>query len=175
MLARADHLKEVSEKDLKNVWDQLAKEYLELDFVRQKDKAYKIDTVDKLQAAVKISDLVSFETIEKLTLRLQAGKRSADLSFAKYALREPAFADHSARYFVYGHTHHHETVPLDYDEVDGNHMYFNSGTWHTYFDLARKNPNEKKFVPYKALTYITFYKKHEHDDRDFETWSGAYA
>jgi UDP-2,3-diacylglucosamine pyrophosphatase LpxH len=175
MLAKADRLKEVGEKDLKDVWDRLAEEYLELDFVRRKDKSFKFDIVDKLQAAVKISKLVSFETIEKLTLRLQAGKRSSDISFAKHALREPSFLDHSARFLVYGHTHHHETVPLEYDEVQGNSIYFNSGTWHTYYDLARKDPNEKKFVPYKALTYITFYKPHEHDDRSFETWSGAYA
>ena len=80
-----------------------------------------------------------------------------------------------ANYIVYGHTHHHETIPLDYHAVEGNQIYFNSGTWHTYYDLARRNPAERKFIPYKALTYITFYKSHEHDDRNFETWSGAYA
>jgi DNA-binding TFAR19-related protein (PDSD5 family) len=175
MLARANMLNEVSEKELKEVWDRLAGEFLELDFVRRKDKSFKFDIVDKLQAAVKLSSLVSFETIEKLTLRLYAGKRPSNRSFSRYALEEPAFLDHSARFFVYGHTHHHETIPLDYDEVDGHHIYFNSGTWHTYYDLARKNPNEKKFVPYKALTYITFYKPQEHDGRSFETWSGAYA
>ena len=175
MLARANILNDVGEQDLKKIWDRLAEEFLELDFVREKDKAYKLDIVDKLQAAVRISRLVSFDTVEKLTLRLQTGKRSGDPSFAKHALKEPAFLNHSARYIVYGHTHHHETVPLDYNEAEGNHIYFNSGTWHTYYDLARKDPNEKKFVPYKALTYITFYKKHEHDDRNFETWSGAYA
>jgi len=175
-LAMENKLNKVTEKDLKGVWDKLAEEYLELDIVRRADKAFKFDIVDKMQAAIKISELVSFETIEKLTLRLQSGKRSSvDFSFAKHALKEPAFLDHSARYFVYGHTHHHETIPLEYNEVAGNHIYFNSGTWHTYYDLARKDPTEKKFVPYKALTYVTFYKPHEHDDRNFETWSGAYA
>jgi UDP-2,3-diacylglucosamine pyrophosphatase LpxH len=169
-------MNDLTEEKLKKVWDDLADQYLNLDFVRSKDKSFEIDLVDKLQLAIKISKLVSFETLDTLILRLQ-GRRGAgiDHSFASHALQEPAFLDGSARYIVYGHTHHHETVPLDYSETGGNQIYFNSGTWHTYFDLARKNPTEKKFVPYKALTYITFYKPHEHDERNFETWSGAYA
>jgi hypothetical protein len=161
---------------LKKVWDELASEFLELEFVKQADQAFKFDVVDKFQAILFLSTLASFETIDTITLRLQSGKHAkTDLSFAKNALHEPALLDGSANYIVYGHTHHHETVPLDFDSVKGNQIYFNSGTWHTYFDLARRDPSERKFIPYKALTYITFYKKHEHDDRNFETWSGAYA
>ena len=175
-LEMRDELKDLKQDELKNVWDQLADEFLELDFVRERDKAFQFDAVDKLQAIVKISKLLSFESLDTLALRLQGKNNSgSDVSFAKYALQEPAFLDNSARYIVYGHTHHHETIPLDYDDIGGNQIYFNSGTWHTYFDLARKNPVEKKFIPYKALTYITFYKDQEHDDRNFETWSGAYA
>jgi hypothetical protein len=114
--------------------------------------------------------------VDNLIFRIQNRRVSGDdKSFAEHALEEPAFLDNSARYIIYGHTHHHETIPLDFDEVGGNQIYFNSGTWHTYFDLARKDPKEKKFIPYKALTYITFYKDDEHDERHFETWSGAYA
>ena len=164
------------EKELKKVWDKLASEFLELDFVRRADKAYRFDLVNKLQAIIFLSKLVSFEAADRLTLRMQSGRRSkTDRSFVSYALKEPALLDHSANYIVYGHTHYHETIPLDNDNTRGNQIYFNSGTWHTYYDLARKNPTERKFVPYKALTYITFYKPHEHDDRKFETWSGAYA
>jgi len=120
--------------------------------------------------------VISLDTIDSLIFRLQnRGTASGERSFARFALKEPSFVDNTARYIVYGHTHHHETVPLDYDDIGGNQIYFNSGTWHTYFDLARKDPTEKKFIPYKALTYITFYKDDEHDERHFETWSGAYA
>lgn len=175
-LAMENKLNRVGENELKKVWDRLAEEFLQLDFVKQMDKAFKFDIVDKLQAVVKITKLVSLETIEKLTFQMQGGKRSRiDRSFYSHALKEPAFLDRSANYIVYGHTHHHETIPLDYDSVNGNQIYFNSGTWHTYFDLARKDPRERKFIPYKYLTYITFYKPEEHDERDFETWSGAYA
>jgi UDP-2,3-diacylglucosamine pyrophosphatase LpxH len=169
-------LKEVSEKKLKKIWDDLADKFVRLEFVKSKDRPFKIDIVDKMQAAIKISELISLEMLDKLIYRIQKRRIfGGDSSFAENALKEPAFLDDTARYIVYGHTHHQETVPLDFDEHGGNQIYFNSGTWHTYFDLARKNPQEKKFVPYKALSYITFYKDNEHDDRHFETWTGAYA
>ncbi len=62
---------------------------------------------------------------------------------------------------VYGHTHHHEVVPLD--SFPGalcptNQMYINSGTWHTYYDLAINKPEEQKFIPYQALTYLASIK-----------------
>ncbi len=175
-LAMENMLKDVNESELKRIWDDLAEKFLELDFVKSKDRPFKFDVVDKMQAAIKISKLISFETLDKLIFRLQnRGVSSNGHSFAEYSLKEPAFIDNSARYIIYGHTHHHETIPLDFDDLGGNQIYFNSGTWHTYFDLARKDPKEKKFVPYKALTYITFYKDNEHDGRQFETWSGAYA
>jgi hypothetical protein len=174
-LAKQNMLARGGENELKKVWDRLADEFLELDFVKQADKAFEFDVVDALQAGIKLSKLVSFETIDKLTLRLQGGKKRGDLSFTKHALLEPAFLERSARYFVYGHTHHQETVALEHDAALGDQVYFNSGTWHTYFDLARNNPRQKRFVPYKAITYVTFYKDDEHDERRFETWTGAYA
>ena len=175
-LALENKIKKARQDELKKVWDQLADNLLHLDFVRQADKAFKFDLVDKMEIAIKISRAISFDKIDDLVFRFQSrSSAGGDRSFARFALQEPAFLDNSARYIVYGHTHHHETVPLDYDEVGGNQIYFNSGTWHTYFDLARKDPTEKKFIPYKALTYITFYKDYEHDERHFETWSGAYA
>jgi hypothetical protein len=169
-------LKDASEKNIKKIWDDLGDKFINLQFVRSKDRPFKIDIVDKMQAAIQISKLTSLETLDNLVYKIQNRRIfGGDHSFAENALREPAFIDDTARYIIYGHTHHQETIPLDYDEQGGNQIYFNSGTWHSYFDLARKDPKEKKFVPYKALTYITFYKDNEHDDRHFETWSGAYA
>ncbi len=175
-LTMENKLKQVRETDLKSIWDELADNFLHLDFVRDANKAFEFDMVDKMGLAIKISKVISLDTIDNLVFRLQNRKSAGtDRSFVNFALQEPAFLDNTARYIVYGHTHHHETIPLDFDDIGGNQMYFNSGTWHTYFDLARKDPTEKKFIPYKALTYITFYKDDEHDERHFETWSGAYA
>lgn len=175
-LTLENKLLKARQAELKRIWDELADNFLQLDIVRQADKSFDFDLVDTMQLVIKISKVISMETIDSLVFRLQSRKRAGvDRSFARFALDEPAFLDNTARYIVYGHTHHHETIPLDYSDVGGNQIYFNSGTWHTYFDLARKNPREKKFIPYKALTYITFYKDNEHDERHFETWSGAYA
>lgn len=166
----------LNERQLKKIWDDLSDKFINLKFVRSKDIPFRIDIVDKMQAAIKVSKLISLDTLDKLIYRLQNRRLfGGDGSFTKFALKEPAFQDDTARYILYGHTHHQETVPLDYDEHGGNQIYFNSGTWHTYFDLARKDPTEKKFVPYKALSYTTFYKEDEHDERRFETWTGAYA
>jgi hypothetical protein len=99
-------------------------------------------------------------------------------SFANHALREPAFLNDTAHYIVYGHTHHHEIIPLDENTkppYTESQIYFNAGTWHSYYALAIKNPKEQKFVPYQALTYLMFYKDDERSGHRFETWSGAYA
>jgi hypothetical protein len=163
---------------LKKAWDTLGDEFLQVDFVRQADKAFQFDIVDAMELVVKISKKASFNTINDLVVWAR-GKFGGDgLSFAKHALKEPAFLNEEARYIVYGHTHHHEVIPLDaWGEGPDpeNQIYFNSGTWHSYYDLAVRNPLEQKFVPYQAMTYLTFYQPDERGERHFETWSGAFA
>lgn len=166
------------EGELKKVWDDLCEEFLQLEVVRQEDRAFKFDMVDILELALKISKRTSFETINDIVLWVRDRLWENDRSFAGHALTEPAFLDGTARFIVYGHTHHHEIVPLDSsgEPPSGqNQLYFNSGTWHSYFDLAIKDPSQQKFIPYETLTYLTLYKDGERQGRLFETWSGAYA
>lgn len=163
---------------LKKVWDELGDEFLQVDFVRQADKAFQFDVVDAMELVVKISKKTSFNTINDLVIWVREKMWGGELSFANHALREPAFLKDQARYIVYGHTHHHEIIPLDlvaeasYSE---SQIYFNSGTWHSYYDLAIKDPKEQKFVPYQTMTYLTFYQENERGERNFEAWSGAFA
>ena len=99
-------------------------------------------------------------------------------SLAANALREPAFLNNTARFIVYGHTHHHEIVPLDSDGEppdERNQYYINSGTWRSYYDLAVKDIRAQKFVRYQTFTYLTFYKDGERSGKEFEAWSGAYV
>ena len=165
------------EGELKKVWDDLCDEFLQLDVVRETDKAFQFDIVDALELAVKISRRTSFTTINDLVVWMRDKFWDDDLSFAEHALREPAFLNDSARYIVYGHTHRHEIVSLD---TEGNvpypesQVYLNSGTWHSYFDLAIHNPLAQKFIPYQGLTYLTFYKDDERSGQKFEAWSGNY-
>jgi UDP-2,3-diacylglucosamine pyrophosphatase LpxH len=165
------------ESELKRVWDDLCDEFLQLPIVRQADKAFKLDIVDALEVVVKISRRASFNNINDLVNWIREKIWRDSLSFADHALEEPAFLDGSARYVVYGHTHHHEIVSLDAEgrpPYPESQVYLNSGTWHSYYDLAIKNPLEQKFLPYQALTYLTFFKDDEREGRNFEAWSGTY-
>ena len=166
------------ETELKKVWDDLCDQFLQLDFVRELDKSFQLDIVDALELVLKISKRTSFKTLDDLVLWVHKKLHEKERSLAENALQEPAFLDNSARFVVYGHTHHHEIVPLDSDGEppnEQNQFYINSGTWRSYYDLAVKAPKEQKFVRYQTFTYLTFYKDGERSGRTFETWSGAYV
>ncbi len=166
------------ESELKKVWDELCDQFLQLDFVREQDRAFKLDIVDALELVLKISKRTSFETIDDLVIWVHKKLHDNERSLAENALQEPAFLNNSARFIVYGHTHHHEIVPLDSDGEPPNELnqfYFNSGTWRSYYDLAVKDPRDQKFVRYQTFTYLTFYKDGERSGKTFEAWSGAYV
>lgn len=163
------------ESDIKRVWNEITEEFLQLDYVHQADRAFQFDIVDAMQLMLEISQRASFATIDEIVTWMQNKMWGGTRSFANHALSEPAFLNGTARYVVYGHTHHHEAVPLDSMLNSSSQLYFNSGTWHPYYSLAVKNPKEQRFIPYQMLTYLTFYAEDEHDGRRFETWSGVYA
>ncbi len=164
---------------LKAIWDRMGEEFLAVDFVRQADKWMQFDTVDAFQIIMKISRRAKFTTInEVITWLRQKMWESGEISFVRNALKEPAFLHETAQYIVYGHTHHHEIISLDASGMTPYptaQLYFNSGTWHTYYDLAVYKPEEQKFIPYQVLTYLCFYTGDERRGRRFETWSGAFA
>jgi hypothetical protein len=131
-----------------------------------------------MKLIVKISKRTSFDTINDLVLWVREKMWGGELSFVNHALREPALLNGQARYVVYGHTHHQEIVSLDLSGEPPHtesQIYFNTGTWHSYYDLAVRNPDEHKFVPYQTMTYLVFYKAHERGTRSFEAWSGTFA
>ena len=146
--------------------------------MRSLDRKYRLDLVDAMKVLITLTDRVSFKTIDDIVVWLRKKFWSEEITFAKYALREEAFLNREAQFIVYGHTHHHEVVPLDSIPASPrptNQMYMNSGTWHTYFDLAVHKPEEQKFIPYQVLTYLTFYRDGERGGRRFEAWSGSYS
>jgi UDP-2,3-diacylglucosamine pyrophosphatase LpxH len=166
------------ETELKKVWDDLCDEFLQLDFVRELDKSFRFDVVDALELVLKISKRTSFETLDDLVIWIHKKLHDSERSLAQSALQEPAFLNNSARFIVYGHTHHHEVMPLDSDGEppnEKNQFYFNTGTWRSYYDLTIKDPREQKFARYQSFTYLMFYKDEERSGREFEAWSGAYG
>jgi hypothetical protein len=63
-------------------------------------------------------------------------------------ISEEAFKDPKFSYIVYGHTHHHEVIPLrDGKEHNGidQVVYINSGSWRAVFDLARVHRRDEEF------------------------------
>ena len=163
---------------VKALWNELSNEFLALPFVQKDNKPFKLDLVNGLELAFHLTDRFSFKTIDEIVVWARKKFNADEITFAHHALKEQAFLDRAARFVVYGHTHHHEIVPLDSipgTPIPTNQIYLNSGTWHTYFDLAVYKPEEQKFVPYQVLTYLTFYKDNERGGRRFEAWSGTFS
>jgi hypothetical protein len=175
---RQNNIGPVVQRKIKEVWDEVCNEFLALPFLQEGDKPFKLDLVNGLELAIRLTDRFSFETIDDIIFWARRKFNPNEKTFSRHALKEEAFLNHTAQFVVYGHTHHHEIVPLD--SFPGtprptNQMYINSGTWHTYFDLAVHKPEEQKFIPYQVLTYLTFYKEDERSGRRFETWSGTFS
>jgi len=175
---RHNNVPAATQKKLKDLWDEMSNEFLKLEFVQEGNIPFKLDAVDGLEMVIRLTDRVSFKTIDSLVVWIRKKFGSDEITFARYALKEEAFLVRKAQFVVYGHTHHHEVVPLD--SFPGalrptNQMYINSGTWHTYYDLAINKPEEQKFIPYQVFTYLSFYKDDERQGRRFETWSGSFS
>ncbi len=166
------------QEKIKRIWDELGEEFLSLDVARNLDKKFKLDYVDKLQVALQISKHTSVKTLNDLALWIQEEIWGGEISYAKKALKEPAFLENKASYIVYGHTHHHEVVPLDTSEKrtpNDDKFYFNTGTWYTYYDLAIHKPHEQKFVPYQVTSMLVFYTDGQRKGHHFETLTGTFS
>jgi UDP-2,3-diacylglucosamine pyrophosphatase LpxH len=175
---RQNNISPAVQRQLKEVWDEVCSDFLALPFIQGLDQPHKLDLVDVLELAVRVTDRFSFKTIDDIASWARKKFNTNERTFARHALKEQAFLNRSAMFVVYGHTHHHEIVPLDSFpgmQQATNQIYINSGTWHTYFDLAIYKPRQQKFIPYQVLTYIAFYKGDESGGRKFETWSGTFS
>ena len=164
-------------KKIKGIWNDLVDDFLQLDFVRNRDSRLNpLDNVDKLQIALKFSKGISLGTaggFASLWNELIGISRD---SYYTHAVKEKAFKNRGARYVVYGHTHAHEIVPLDVSFQGSqrlDQMYFNSGTWRRVHRLAELHPNEQEFIAYNVMTYLSFFKGNERKGRPFACWSGA--
>jgi UDP-2,3-diacylglucosamine pyrophosphatase LpxH len=164
-------------RQVKQIWDELADEFLSLSFVRSRDKALDFfDGVDQLEWALKFSKGVSLQTMSELITWIKAKIGRSEETYFEAALAEPAFRHKRTKYFVNGHTHHREIIPLDTVDQAGkrfDQMYFNSGTWRRVHELARFNPREQEFMGYHEMTYFAFYQADERKGRPYEGWSGT--
>ena len=175
---RQNNVRPVLQEKLKSLWNKICSEFLEIPFVREEDKPFKLDLVDGLEMLLNLTKRTSFKTMDEIVVWLRKMFQSGEISFAHNALKEDAFLKRTAQFIVFGHTHHYEVVPLDSiftPPHPTNQMYLNSGTWHTYFDLAVFKPKEQKFIPYQVVSYLSFFANEERGGRHFETWAGAFS
>ncbi|MGC3969296.1 MAG: hypothetical protein QM775_18635 [Pirellulales bacterium] len=161
---------------VKIIWDRLADQFLELQFVRERDTWNPNDLVDNLQRVLKFSKRLSIGWAADL-LKFVNGLRGQDNdSYAAHALAEQDFRNRRAKHIIYGHTHYSESVPLDASYAEGyvlNQTYFNSGTWRRVHRQTVLAPSEHEFLASDVMTYLAFFQGDERRGRPYETWSGT--
>ena len=163
-------------KQVKMVWDRLADQFLSLDFVRERDSWSPVDLVDGLERVLKFSKRLSVGWSSAIVTWLHGMRGGSESSYFKHALAEQDFRNRRAKYIVYGHTHHAETVPLDASYSEGyvlNQVYFNSGTWRRVHRATQLAPAEHEFIADDCMTFLAFYYGDERKGRPYETWSGT--
>jgi len=150
---------------VKNVWDELADDFLAEPFVRDRDLPWNpFDNVDKLALALKFSKGVSISGLGQLATWLQGKLGGAAESYGEHALAERPFKKRTARFVVYGHTHRHEIVPLEFSyqaHVPLSQFYINTGTWRRVYEVTKGRPGAQEFLGYNVMTYATFFQGDE--------------
>ena len=164
------------EGTFKEIWNKLVLEFLHLDFIRSLDSRWNpFDSVDELSLVLKLTRWSSIENFNRAILLIKKRLFRDDNSWAKHAIQEKAFTSREADFIVYGHTHHHEIVPLDAYHRNGKEVYqfmVNTGTWRSCYDLTRYHPEQQKFLPYQVMSYLAFFADGERHGRHHEAWSG---
>ncbi|NQU21317.1 MAG: hypothetical protein HQ567_08550 [Candidatus Nealsonbacteria bacterium] len=163
-------------KRVKTVWDRLADEFLQLDFVRQHDTLNPLDSVDGLQRALKFSKRLSVGWASATAEWLHGLRGGNTGSYYRHALAEQDFRNRRAKHIVYGHTHEAEIVPLDASYAEGyvlDQLYFNTGTWRRVHRQTQLAPAEHEFIASDVMTCLTFFQGDERGGRPYETWSGT--
>jgi UDP-2,3-diacylglucosamine pyrophosphatase LpxH len=163
-------------KYVKQSWDRLADDMLQLSMVRERDTWSPLDLVDGLERALKFSQRLSVGWASAVATWLNTLRGAKGPSYSEHALAEPDFRNRRARHIVYGHTHLAETVPLDASYADGyvlNQVYFNTGTWRRVYHQTQLAPADHEFLAVENMTYLAAFEGDERSGRPFETWTGT--
>ncbi len=161
---------------VKSVWDRLAEEFLQINFVRQHDTWNPFDLVDGLQRALRFSKRLPVGWVSSTMTWLNQIRGVDGESYYHHALAEQDFRSRRSKYIIYGHTHLAESVPLDASYASGcvlNQEYFNSGTWRRVYRQTSLAPEQHEFIPGDMMTYTAFFHGDERKGRPYETWTGS--
>jgi UDP-2,3-diacylglucosamine pyrophosphatase LpxH len=162
---------------VREIWNELAGQIAKSPFVREHLSCrHPFSAAQKLKWTLTLSKKLMTSERAPWICWLSEKIGSLKRSYLSNALREQSFNNRKARFIVYGHTHHHEIVPLDSSLSSGrllNQIYINSGTWRPVHELAKHDSGREIFVGYHTMTYLAFFKEGERGGRRFECWSGA--
>jgi len=165
-----------AEAMLKQIWNDLVAEFMDLEFVRHQNNWWNpFQSVDRLELILMLTRWTSIEHFNRLLLLIKRKLYSNNTTLIKSAVKEKAFTSRQADFIVYGHTHHHEIIALDGYRHNGKDIYqflANTGTWRSYYDLTRYHPEQQKFLPFQLMSYLAFFTGDERNGRRFEAWSG---
>lgn len=163
---------------IKRTWDNLVDDLLELEIIRHHSRWTPSDVIDGLAGALKFSKRDSSQWMQR-TLNWQAELRGATSeSYVSHALAEADLRNRRARHIVYGHTHNHESIPLDASHADGyvlNQTYVNSGTWRRTYRATQVAAATQEFVASESFSLLAFYQADERSGRSYETSYGTLA
>lgn len=160
-------------KQVKGIWNRLVDDFLKIKFVKKHDRPWRRDAVDALQLGLKISTFFSLKDIVNFPLRKFYRKRG---DYVSEAFHEEYVRRNMAEFVVYGHTHHHQVVPLDQVPIPGGILqktYFNSGTWRKIHENTIFDEENQEFLSRNVMTFLAFYLKEERKEHRFEVWNGA--
>jgi UDP-2,3-diacylglucosamine pyrophosphatase LpxH len=162
-------------RQVQEIWSGLVDCFLSIPFVRDRLDATKSSLKGKkLKLALIISKRLLRPEGSRLLCFLHEKANPPKKSYYPFAIQEKAFKNRRAQFFIYGHTHRHEIVPLD-SGFDDSQIYLNSGTWRPVYELARLRPGREAFAGYNTMTYLAFFRDDERSGRTFESWSGSLA
>ena len=163
-------------KQIKHIWNGLVEDFLDIDFVRDRDTWSSADLVEGLKRSLLFSKRISIGWAAAVTEWINKVRGATEDSYWRHAVTEPDFRNRRAKHIVYGHTHFAETIPLDASFAEGyvlNQMYFNAGTWRRIHKRTQLAPTDHEFIAHDTMNYITFFQADERKGRPYETWSGS--
>lgn len=161
-------------KKIQQLWTEASNPLLDLQFVRDLDKPWQMDTVDALQLMFTLQRNLPMVVQGQLAKLIE--KFSKPETYRKQAAAEAEIKTGRADFVVYGHTHHAEMVPLSVREKSGvrqEQIYINTGTWRRVHEQTQALMNGFPFVHFHVMTYAFFYKGDERFGRRHEMWQGS--
>ena len=128
----------------------------------------------EMKLAEMISNIFDIETLGVVIAHLGFSKDQFE-SYKQYAI--DVSKDEEKDFFVMGHTHYAEVVPLSsYIDEAGtkrSKIYINTGTWRSVHFQGQADKN--CFISYKTMSIAGFFKPGERKGKSFEFWTGSLA